>query len=485
MASASPRWYKPRSYAHFDRPLSLSAATALVEDEVAVAAHAFWPLILNPIRTVRLSESGGRRIRVEKRRPIAFAAHSDAHIYAFYASKIADALEARYRAGDTGHVLAYRTFPTPKSNIHFAADAFEDMKRAGLCEVVALDVDSFFDTFDHAQLKAAWIDLLFPSTGRLPADHWAVFKACTTSKVVRLPKLRDVLGGDVRRRAGHRQATICAPADFRRLVVPHLENRGDATWDVKKKSPPGGQPPSHHMGVPQGLPISAVLANLYMLATDARIHAQVSAMGGTYRRYSDDILVIVPHGRGAEAESLVRAALLSVRLAVNPAKTERHGFVSTPSGATRSWQLSPEFTPTVLQAVPYLGLTFDGVDLRVRMTTIARFLKKATRAIRRARYAARDSGHPKIKRRKLYATLTSLEYGSAYGQLRPNGRPFSDAPRLGFFRYLKIASRVTQSSAIAKQVRQLENFIYRRINAEEEKLLREVAERRQAISLPP
>jgi retron-type reverse transcriptase len=45
-------------------------------------------------------------------------------------------------------------------------------------------------------------------------------------------------------------------------------------------------------GIPQGTPISAVLANIYMLEFDKVIHNWLSARGGVYRRYSDDMLFI-------------------------------------------------------------------------------------------------------------------------------------------------------------------------------------------------
>ena len=47
------------------------------------------------------------------------------------------------------------------------------------------------------------------------------------------------------------------------------------------------------VGIPQGLPISAVLANLYLLDFDKNILDKVvKGKGGFYRRYSDDIIII-------------------------------------------------------------------------------------------------------------------------------------------------------------------------------------------------
>src|SRR5690606_31674233 len=118
-------------------------------------------------------------------------------------------------------------------------------------------------------------------------------------------------------------------------VKPHLRSRHDLVWEVKGKPAPAylkGQP----AGIPQGLPISAVLANLYMYDADQRIQQSIRKLGGTYRRYSDDILLIVPNGRGAEAESVVKIELGKIRLQVNSAKTVRCRFLRK-EGTLRSF----------------------------------------------------------------------------------------------------------------------------------------------------
>lgn len=63
--------------------------------------------------------------------------------------------------------------------------------------------------------------------------------------------------------------------------------------------------------------------------------------------------------------------------------------------------------------------------------------------------------------------MTSIGYGNAYGKgiydslndgVLPKG-----APRLGFFKYLKLAHKIMGSEAIAKQARQIENQVFRDI----------------------
>ena len=47
-------------------------------------------------------------------------------------------------------------------------------------------------------------------------------------------------------------------------------------------------------GIPQGSPISDVLANIYLLEFDKLVRDHVEKLGGIYTRYSDDILVVAP-----------------------------------------------------------------------------------------------------------------------------------------------------------------------------------------------
>ena len=46
--------------------------------------------------------------------------------------------------------------------------------------------------------------------------------------------------------------------------------------------------------IPQGSSISAVYANVYMIDFDKRINDFITSQKGIYRRYCDDIIVVIP-----------------------------------------------------------------------------------------------------------------------------------------------------------------------------------------------
>ncbi len=374
-------WYRPRRYVHLDWPLQRFEADAFVTSPEHVAAHGFLPFITYDISEPRFRPSDGTV--EEKKRPIAFAAHADAHIFAFYASKLRGLLEQQIVArGLSDSVLGYRRHPLKKCNIHFANDAFDLIKCLGECDAVAIDVEKFFDTLDHTHLKRTWADLL----GRrdLPDDHYAVFKAVTRFATIDRDKLYREFGFGRRARENNRRPN-CTPKEFRDRV------RGKGLVDANR----------NRFGIPQGSPISAVLSNLYMLEADTRIEALVSAAGGVYRRYSDDILLICrPNDRKRLERSVVQVAS-EMKLTINGSKTVRSQFRYDDLG-----RLSAD------RPLQYLGFDFDGQRKMIRSKTIARFTRRMLQGVRSAARAARKSikrgGEGRIRRRELFDRFSHL-----------------------------------------------------------------------------
>lgn len=230
------KWYRQRSYAHFDIGLSKKNAIKLVEDVDAVSSHSFWPLIVRNLSSVSKKNDGITRKYKKKSRPIAYAAHSDSHIFAYYAEELNQKLEQKY-ASDlqcNNAVLAYRRFNPPKSNIHFALEAFTFIKKLGDCDVIALDVDGFFDNLDHKILKSAWIELLDLFT--LPKDHFAVYRACTRSYGITAHELAIAMKGRVRRRRKISNSAVCTPHEFRSVIKPHIQPLQKLVSEIKKKT---------------------------------------------------------------------------------------------------------------------------------------------------------------------------------------------------------------------------------------------------------
>lgn len=373
-------WMKPRAYRHFDRPVDHERLVGLANSPSSVTSHAFLPLLHRTIEMRRFRAGGSVD---SKKREIYYASHVDAAIYGRYAAALSERYEVKLRQFQLVEVVtAYRKLDG-RCNIHFAKDAFECVRRAGACAVLCFDISGFFDSLDHRLLWEAWREVL--GMARIPPDHLQVLKSVTRFSSVDLPALLHVLKLSERSTKLGSHTPYCSPRDFREKVRKGgiiLRHQGSA-------------------GIPQGTPISAVLSNIYMLEFDRTISAWVSNVGGSYRRYSDDILVIVPAQLEVEAEGMLRAAIERRKLRLNEEKFEKVVFDADGSAQRPR--------PGGNQSVQYLGFTFDGRVVRVRSVTLARHHQRMRRAVRHAVFAARAAGNGSAPfRRDLFARFTHI-----------------------------------------------------------------------------
>lgn len=296
---------KFKYYPHFDAPISRADITKLVADPVSVRRNKFYPFMRyeqswQPFRT---SQHGKAAKPNRKIRPIRYASRRDAYIFSYYRHLLSAPYEKLLAANHLDHsVIAYRRIRqiagSGKSNIEFARDAFNTIRRLGNCAAVALDISSFFESLDHDILRNQWLKVIGKS--KLPVDHAAVLKAVTRYAVVDLDDVYERLGYIKRQSVSGRERLVftiarksvpikfCSNKDFREKVCG-LKGKYKSLVDVNR------QP----YGIPQGTPISDLLANIYLIDFDIEMKSYCDARGGTYYRYSDDILVILP---GSESE---------------------------------------------------------------------------------------------------------------------------------------------------------------------------------------
>lgn len=431
--------YRPRHYVHLDFPLNWAAAERLATNPANVAIHPFHPFIFSVKTTQKIVKApeGTLTTRPPKNRIIAYAGHADSHIFSHYSDILGEQFEAEIRErGLHECVTAFRKLEG-RRNIHFANEVFELIRQTGSCSVLALDVSDFFGSLNHTVLKTAWESML--QQQRLPADHFAVFKAITRYCQVDRDALFNVLHipvKDPRSTGNHRLPhldqdrnrtipdnpnRLCSPDRFRVWV----RERGLLQINTSDK------------GIPQGSPISAVLSNIYMLEMDTALNAFATANGGLYRRYCDDILVVMPTpDLRNQVQQLIETWLRDLRLQFNPSKTEQIEFTSD--------------RPVTGKPLQYLGFTFDGRHKRIRPGSVARYYRKMRRGVLRAKYqreradgqADREAPSP-LKKKKLYR-----QYSYLVKKLGKNKEE-----RRNFLSYAFDAARIMNDPGIKMQVK--------------------------------
>jgi len=377
--------FKPRTYLHFDGPIAKQAAEDLVTDPTAVARHGFYPFLGFTIETPRIERLPDGQVQAldPKTRGIKIAAHADAAIYAHYARILQTPYEAQLaQAGISECVTAFRRFPqSGRNNIWFANEAFEFIQANRPCVAIALDVEKFFDRLNHQVLKEAWQRVL--GVSRMPADHYAVFKSLTRFSWVERTDAYEALGiSEHNPKPKHlNRFRICDPQQFR----TRIRNAGHINFNPDTDK---------HRGIPQGSPISALLSNIYMFEFDKAMHAAATACGGFYRRYCDDIMLIVPPEHADAVEAVAMNFIQLLKLNINSDKTN---VVNFPQSVTQ-----PALNGEELQ---YLGFVFDGTAKRIRNSSLLRYYSKMRCGVHLAKQTQRKHNR---KERKLGQQLTSL-----------------------------------------------------------------------------
>ena len=204
-------------------------------------------------------------------------------------------------------------------------------------------------------INEIWCDLM--GFERMPADHFAGFKNITQYRFVDQREVYRRLGylGPVKRGKHITEGyttpykemprQLCTPAEFREKICG-----GDADLpSLVRKNETG-------VGVPQGAPISDLIANFYLMDLDVAVKNYATERGGRYMRYSDDILLIVPGGPEAasEAAEFVKAQISDCGngLVIKEKKTCVVGFTRTDAGLSFTHISIPSHTRSLLMEAP-------------------------------------------------------------------------------------------------------------------------------------
>lgn len=462
-----------KHYPHFDRRLSLQEAEKLVADAERVAKNKFYPFFLyheswQPFRT------SGKQRPGQKSRPIRYAARRDAYILTHYRRLLAERYEKRLVELGIEHCpIAYRKIPKSdgggKCNIDFAKDAFIEIDRQRDCIAIALDIKGYFENLDHERIKNVWCDLL--GVDRLPQDHFSVFKNITKYHVVdqkdvyrRLGFIETIMVNGYPRETyttpfKNMPTQLCTPAEFREKICG-----GDPSLPslVKCNCDDAGVPLDH--GVPQGAPISDLIANFYLLDFDVALNRYAEQRGGRYMRYSDDILLIVPGGNGeadaAEAFAVAEIKKYGKAIEIKEAKTCIVRFYEAGEGLSFEHVRGPQGK----NGFEYLGFRYDGKLVYVRDSTISRLYRKVALT---AKGVARGfaNAHPDQNASEILSSFNYSDFSQRFSRVHPDELSPDDYGTWTFYSYLKRASQTfgAKGAPILPQARNFKKVMKDRI----------------------
>ena len=426
--SESATWYSKKPYIHFDLPLFEKEAVNYASHPQRVVSHPFFPLLTYNLTTPRIKKcppgSAKPFSKERKERTIAYPAHKDGYIFSYYKSLLERCYEEWLKSEDLGEVVtAFRKTAIGENNVTLAKKAFDFIEANPNCQIVVTDVESFFDKIDHEQLKNTWA--CFLGVNKLPADHYAVYKAITRYSVVERHKVYNLFGIRIsgRLRGPNAPKRICTSRQFREKVV--LRGLVDRSPGI-----------SNGIGIPQGTSLSPLLSNMYMADLDVAIHRWITTLGGKYWRYCDDILIVVPGKESPDILAELDQQLTLLNLKRSCPKT--HKINSRDLSARKQLQ--------------YLGFTFNGSKAIVRSSSIHRYhrkLKKAVWAAKGRQNRESLASHQKapFRQQALYNMYSELPKRGRKIRARKKHQKFSG----NFTDYMKRSAKLMGSPRIERQ----------------------------------
>lgn len=389
-----------RPYRHFDGRVSLkdtqtNKAEFLLNElrfPAHLVRHAFFPFIRKDKKVRRFTKEvvKNEQDEIEKKivvkqklRQIMYASHRDATIYGFYGHMLKKAYDLKASLlGIDKNVIAYRKIPRNdgsdrnKSNIDFANDIYKILGKHENSAIICLDITDFFGSMLHTKIEENWQRVL--GVNSLPIGHKTVFKNITRYRYLFLDEVRVVLG----------LGEMVHGRFIYKDKLPQAQRVGPLTSDPKiynqlvKKSnliKTNGSP----KGIPQGSPISDIIANMYLMEFDTKINNLVSSYDfGLSRRYSDDILIICPQDKIIETYRQIEQLLKSEGSKVNQSKSELFFLDRDTSTLTDKTGLLIEHYIKNKSTIQYLGFEFDLKDIHIRSGTIANHYRKLKRSMK-------------------------------------------------------------------------------------------------------
>jgi hypothetical protein len=413
-------WYKIKAYPHIGLPLTWNdreKTLTYIKNPQNIEKHSFLPFIHRQIKQQRFRKKydldgnvlndGKRQLQAPKVRNIYFANHLDANIYSYYASILSKHYERVLSIKDLKSVVtAYRRVPLIKNgvvernkcNIDFANDIFTYIESANNLNTIAItfDIKSFFDNLNHETLRNAWCNIL--ETKKLSKDHYQVFKNITKFSYIEEQDLFSLFkhklivkssSGDIRLKAVKkvnyfRDKNVIAYCYLK--DISHIRSKGL----IRSNKRLSNDVKFRQHGICQGSPISAVLANIYMLEFDELVNHQIQQLKGIYRRYSDDMVIVCDVCHRDYCVNLIEKNIKKIcDLELQNSKTQFFHFTNVNSRKVCAQEFNGHINQNSMNYMfEYLGFAFDGTHVFLKTSSLAKYYRKMKKNVRRSKYYA-------------------------------------------------------------------------------------------------
>jgi hypothetical protein len=400
-------WFKTKSYCHIGQRLSQEdrcGVSAYIHNKDNITHHAFFPLIRKTQKKNKykvITTKAGKQIRSKKtkKRVLCYATHFDSAIYSYYALQMSEKYEEYLEQNEISeNITAYRTIAKEnkkgKCNIDFAKDVFDFIakKNKQAIEVAAItfDIKGFFDNLDHKQLKEALKKLY--AVDKLDDDLYAIYKSTIKYSFVELRDLFNLFKNQIICKYKRTEVTernvrkinymrdndaiaFCNKENIKMIREAHIIKKGNYIYHPQEDKIIGYT----HKGIPQGLPVSAVLANIYMMDFDKIVASKIGYENVLYRRYSDDIVVICPKESVSCIKKIFFDNIKKVKLDIEVSKTNVFYFIRKLDNSIECCHSEKGKN----KLFEYLGFSFDGERALLKQSSISCYYQRMQRTLQR------------------------------------------------------------------------------------------------------
>lgn len=497
-------WFKIKGYYHISPPSKVNDIAKTInkiKNPNFISKYSFYPLLhtniierkfkKHPKTDIRchsyFDEKKAKFIKTIKVRPLHYANHFDALIFGYYASLLQEKYEVKLKgiSGLSECVTAYRKIPIinsikHKGTIHFAHEAFSEIKNRveqdGEIAVLAFDIKSFFSSLDHSLLREYWKKTM--DFDQMKSDHDVVLRAATKFSFIYKDDLRKHKQRNRGRRSNFDEKKLAtignkkgfnaffdSPRDFR-------ENIKNGSIHIFKNSFRNEK--KEMIGIPQGLPISAVLANLYLLEFDKIILDElVKEKGCFYRRYSDDIVIVCSESQIPEVRDLVYSKMKQFKVVISEEKTET--FLFKTRLKNQKVYSSKITSDGIKENIPfiYLGFEFYGYKTLIKSSNLSKFYRRMIYSVKAKskiahKVALRDGETPVLFKKQLYKIYRNINLDKVYttrkfkafekkdnGEFRLVVKESNEKSKMmgNYFSYARRAAEIMNEPAILNQIK--------------------------------
>jgi len=297
----------------------------------------------------------------------------------------------------------------------------------------------------------------------LPKDHYNLFKSITKYSFINLKDLKSYKGHfDEKQLASIRN-------NGKHAYFPNVKEFMKSDITIYKN-------PTKGTGIPQGSPISALLANIYMYSFDESICKElVEKQNVFYRRYSDDMIFVCAEHQIDVVKGFIKNAIKEIKLTISDDKTELVSFSQQRVGNKTRLQSCRIIKEKRYENFPlsYLGFEFYGYQTLLKSKNLSSFYREMKETVRRknSRVTAikernlSDSA-PIFKRKiyRLYSYKGSKKRKLIYFPKTETQKLKTKEYRGNFIRYALKSAEIMEAPEIKKQIRNHWKILQKTLN---------------------